>query len=79
MLLSDDYCYTAGIRQDDYTILNASVSWESSDEHWLATLGASNLTDEVVIVSGFSSQGTGITTVSPSRPREWFLKLKYSY
>lgn len=67
------------LKQEAYDIVNMSLSWESVDEHWLATLGVTNLTDEIFIVSGTTNTGTGITTAVPSRPREWFLKLKYSF
>jgi iron complex outermembrane receptor protein len=67
------------LKQDSYDIVNMSLSWESVDQHWLATAGVSNLTDEIYIVSGVTNGGTGINVASPSRPRELFVKLKYSY
>ena len=65
--------------QSAYDIVNMSLSWESVDQHWLATAGVTNLTDEIYIVSGTANTGTGITAASPSRPQEWFFKIKYSF
>jgi len=65
--------------QGDYDVVNASLRWASANENWEAVLGATNLTDEIYIVSGIDNDGTGITAANPSRPREWFLKLRYTY
>ena len=67
------------LRQDAYNILNMSLSWESVDERWLATVGGTNLLDEVYIVSGLDYDGTGITAASPSRPLEWYVRLRYTF
>lgn len=65
--------------QDDYDVLNASLRWTSANENWEAVLGVTNLTDEIYIVSGIDNDGTGITAANPSRPQEWFLRVKYTY
>ena len=67
------------LEQDSYSIVNAALSWESGDGRWLTTLGVTNQTDEIYIVSGIDNDGTGITAASPSRPREWFAKVKYNF
>ena len=67
------------LRQGSYNILNMSLTWESVDRHWLATVGGTNLLDEIYIVSGIDQEGTGITAASPSRPLEWYVKLKYTF
>jgi iron complex outermembrane receptor protein len=67
------------IHQDDYSLVSASLNWQSADEKWLATVGVTNLTDEIYIVSGIDNDGTGISAANPSRPREWFVRLKYSF
>ena len=67
------------LRQGAYNLLNMSLSWESVDRHWLATVGGTNLLDKIYIVSGLDYPGTGITAASPSRPLEWFAKLKYTF
>ena len=55
-------------------IVNACVG-----ERWLATVGGTNLLDEVYIVSGLDYDGTGITAASPSRPLEWYVRLRYTF
>ena len=65
--------------QEAYDIVNASLSWESVDQQWLVTLGVTNLTDEIYIVSGADNPGIGYSGANPSRPREWFARLKYSF
>jgi iron complex outermembrane recepter protein len=67
------------LKQDSYGIVNAGITYQTSDDHWMATLGGTNLTDEIYIVSGVSNNGIGYTQAVVSRPREWFLQLKYSY
>ncbi|MCB1678013.1 MAG: TonB-dependent receptor [Halioglobus sp.] len=39
--------------QDSYDLFNASVVWESGDEHWLLGVHGKNLTDEDVKTSGY--------------------------
>ena len=67
------------LHQSSYDILNMSLSWESVDRHWLATVGGTNLLDKVYIVSGLDYPGTGITAAAPSRPLEWYVRLKYTF
>ena len=67
------------LHQGSYDILNMSLSWESVDRHWLATVGGTNLLDEIYIVSGLDYPGTGITAAAPSRPAEWYARLRYTF
>lgn len=67
------------LKQDGYHHVNVSLTWESVDGHWRASFGGTNLTDEVYIVSGVNNDGIGYAQAVVSRPREWFLQLKYSY
>ena len=67
------------LKQDAYDLLNVALNWESTDGNWLATLGVNNATDEIYIVSGTANSGNGIVSAVPSRPREWFARVKYSF
>ena len=67
------------LNQDSYDMLNMSLTWESVDRHWLATVGGTNLLDEIYIVSGLDYPGTGVTAAVPSRPLEWYVRLKYTF
>jgi iron complex outermembrane receptor protein len=65
---------------DSYTLVNAMVSWESSDQTWLATLGGRNLTDESVGVQGFDlATLCGCNEVSYRDRRFYSVGLRYSF
>ncbi|HEX5377155.1 MAG TPA: TonB-dependent receptor [Phenylobacterium sp.] len=71
---------TPALRQGAYTLLNASVGYESRDGRWGATLFGQNLTDETVITGGFADlTDQGYAEASVGRPREWGLTFKYRY
>lgn len=65
--------------QGAYGILNASVSYRLPGRAWQVTAGGTNLTNEAYLVSAVSNPGLGIVQGVPSRPREWYLKLRYQY
>ncbi|WP_157218090.1 TonB-dependent receptor [Flavisphingomonas formosensis] len=65
--------------QKSYGILNSSVTYRTPGKHIEASVGVTNLTDKTYIVSGVSNAGIGYTQATISRPREWFLRLRYSY
>ena len=63
-----------------YTMVNAMISWESSDMHWLATLAARNLTDERAGVQGFDlATLCGCNEVSYRAPRFVSVGMRYSF
>jgi iron complex outermembrane receptor protein len=65
---------------DSYTLVNAMVSWESSDQTWLATLGGRNLTDESAGVQGFDlATLCGCNEVSYRDRRFYSVGLRYSF
>ena len=68
----------AVLEQDSYTIVNAALNY-SFAERWRSTLGVSNITDEIYIVSGVANGGIGYAQAVVSRPREWFLSVKYEF
>jgi iron complex outermembrane recepter protein len=67
------------LRQDAYGVLNAALTYATADEQWQATLGGTNLTDEAYMVSGVANPGTGFFQAAVSRPREWYLSLRYGF
>ncbi|MFT5710933.1 MAG: iron complex outermembrane receptor protein [Halioglobus sp.] len=65
---------------DSYTMFNAMASWESSDQRWLATLAARNLTDERAGVQGFDlATLCGCNEVSYRAPRFVSVGMRYSF
>ncbi len=64
---------------DEYTMVNASVSWSTADERWLVSLIGRNLTDERAGVQGYDvSLICDCSEVSYRAPAWYGLSLKYS-
>ncbi len=57
---------------DDYTILNANVSWVSEDNHWEARLYVKNLTDKYYVPTVFDLAGIQGTNIEQAPPPRWF-------
>lgn len=74
--IANDAQNTPELVQGAVSILNASTTYNSSDEFWAVTLGVRNITDKRFIVSGFNQVGTGVIDGVFSRPREWFLTFR---
>jgi iron complex outermembrane receptor protein len=65
---------------DSYTMVNALLSWESSDQRWLATLAARNLTDERAGIQGFDlATLCGCNEVSYRAPRFYSVGLRHNF
>ncbi len=89
VFLRGDYSYKSSqyktvandpeLLQGSYHIVNASITYETSEGNWAASLGGTNLTNEAYIVSGVANAGIGYSQAIVSRPREWFLNVKYKY
>jgi iron complex outermembrane receptor protein len=65
--------------QGAYGILNASLTYADPRKRWEASVGGTNLTDKAYMVSGVSNPGVGFYQAVVSRPREWYLRLRYAY
>jgi iron complex outermembrane recepter protein len=65
---------------DSYTMANALLSWESSDQGWLATLAVRNLTDERAGIQGFDlATLCGCNEVSYRAPRYYSVGLRHNF
>ncbi len=65
---------------DDYTMVNAMLSWESSDQRWTTTLAARNITDERAGIQGFDlATLCGCNEVSYRAPRFYSLGLRMNF
>ena len=64
-----------------YTLLNASVVFDSDQGAWSLMAGVNNLTDKRYVVAGNSSltTGAGYAEVAYGRTREWFVRLSYAF
>ncbi len=64
-------------RVDDYTLLNAKLTWTNPDSDLEASLGVTNLADKYYYKTKFNlSTNSGVVTGVPGRPREWYLSVK---
>jgi iron complex outermembrane receptor protein len=65
---------------DDYPLVNARLTWQSTDDTWAVALEATNLTDEYYYVTIFDLLGpAGYIHGQPGRPREYAVTLKRSF
>lgn len=67
------------IRQAGYHLLNASILWRDVNDRYNLVLGATNLTDERYMVTGYSQPNFGNFEALFAREREWYLTLRYKY
>ncbi|MBL8552113.1 MAG: TonB-dependent receptor [Hyphomonadaceae bacterium] len=64
---------------DEYTLTNARLTYDSEDGLWQASVGVSNLTDEVYYTNGFAFffSGTGMNVIGRPREYEFTLRRKF--
>ena len=55
--MAKDPANTPEITEDGYSLVNASLNYQSADSRWLLSAGARNLTDEAYIVTGVFNSG----------------------
>jgi iron complex outermembrane receptor protein len=67
------------LKQDAYGVLNAALTYVTPGAQWQVSLGGTNLTDEAYMVNGVANPGTGFFQAAVSRPREWYLSLRYGF
>jgi len=84
-----DYAYKSSVARDAINTpaliagpqnnVNASLRWTRSDDLLEIKVGAMNLTDNRYIVTGTQVGAVGATTVTWSRPREFYVSLGVKY
>lgn len=67
--------------QESYSLLNARLTWRTSNDDWSVAVGVTNLTDERYYVNKFSLLPFGLGTLEgqPARPREWAVTVRRSF
>ena len=67
--------------QDDYSLLNAAITLQTTDGRWEGILAFRNITDEEYLVTGNSSFGTSASYNDNlyGRPAEWSLSVQYNF
>ncbi|MET0986623.1 MAG: hypothetical protein ABW034_14570, partial [Steroidobacteraceae bacterium] len=63
--------------QDTYSIVNASITWYSSDEKWSVRLWGKNLNDETYW--SFANETATVTKNVPAPPRQYGITLTSSF
>ncbi|MDA9368457.1 TonB-dependent receptor [Flavobacteriaceae bacterium] len=64
---------------DDYSLVDASVTFRSADERLRVALYGKNLTDEVYFNFGFDNTSIGSKTMWLSPPRTWGVQVSYDF
>jgi iron complex outermembrane recepter protein len=66
---------------DAYTLLNARITWASSDDLWQVALEGQNLTDELYFITKFDLLGAlgGFQSGQPGLPRTIMMTVKRSF
>lgn len=67
------------LEQDDFHLLNASLTYSPPGERWALVLSGRNLTDEAYLVAGLAQYNIGQTEGQFARPREWNLSLRLNF
>ncbi|MBZ0173497.1 MAG: TonB-dependent receptor, partial [Phycisphaerales bacterium] len=67
-------------RESGYGLLNASITWQTADEHMGLRLFGTNLTDAEYLMFGIDpTAGLGFSSGTFGRPREWGLTAFYRF
>jgi iron complex outermembrane receptor protein len=70
------------LRQAGYAVANVSATFETSDDQWSVTAGATNITSTKYQIVGYAdlgAGGSGTASAAYARPAEWYLRAKYKF
>jgi iron complex outermembrane recepter protein len=75
-----DSVNTESLKQDAFTLVNASISYRQEGSRWEAKLFGRNLTDETYFAGGFADLvDQGYAEAAIGRPREWGVSLAMTF
>jgi iron complex outermembrane receptor protein len=75
-----DAANSPNLRQGGYGLLGAGATFESAGSAWSLSVGGTNLTNKVYLISGYSDLATlGSATGAFARPREWYLRGRLNF
>lgn len=75
-----DAVNTASLRQDAYTLINASVAYRPENAPWELKLFGKNLTDEEYFAGGFADLADqGYAEAAIGRPQEWGVSISVEF
>lgn len=66
----------AVLTQDGYSLLNASIAFETNDGNWSIVLSGKNLSDETYLIDGNLTEAFGTTYGTYALSRTWALNLE---
>jgi iron complex outermembrane recepter protein len=65
---------------EDYTVLNARVTWRNTDGDWQTALSVTNVTDELYYLTLFDLHGSAsYVNGQPAMPRQYAISVKHSF
>lgn len=77
--MARDAVNTPVLIADDHHVIGVNASWTSASEALQLIAGVKNLENERFIASGTHVDAVGATSASYSRPREWYLTVRYRH
>jgi iron complex outermembrane receptor protein len=77
----NDAVNTPKLKQQAFHMLNAALTFRSSDEHWEGTLAFRNILDEAYLTTGNSAFATAASYMEAvyGRPFEWGVSVRYNF
>ena len=70
---------TPGVEQNAYTVVNAHISWMSSDNKWGLQLDVSNLFNQFYWANEYAVPSLGSNTGNPAVPRQFLVTAKRKF
>lgn len=87
MMYRVDYSFKSGMAKDtintpllmqkSVSLWNPTLTWQPANANWEIAAGVSNATDQRYLVTGNANAAIGLTTGTYSRPREYFVTLRF--
>ena len=87
MMYRVDYTFKSGMAKDtintpllmqkSVSLWNPTLTWQPANANWEIAAGVTNATDQRYLVTGNANAAIGLTTGTYSRPREYFVTLRF--
>ena len=75
--MAKDTINTPLLMQKSVSLWNPTLTWQPANADWEIAAGVTNATDQRYIVTGNANAAIGLTTATYSRPREYFVTLRF--
>lgn len=75
--MAKDTINTPMLMQKSVSLWNPTVTWQPANANWEIAAGVSNATDQRYLVTGNANAAIGLTAGTYSRPREYFVTLRF--